>query len=140
MVKYYKIKKSSNPKKETAWKNFSKYIRIRDAIKTTGTPDYAQCITCGNVFTIEDMDAGHGLAGRANSILFNEEIVNAQCRWCNRGNGGELQAYKMILLERYGQDKWDMWESMKRKHIDFSQFDYEQISRVYRLKTKELLK
>jgi len=140
MGRFYKIKKSSDPKKETAWRWFSKYIRLRDAIKTTGDILYAKCITCGDVKPIEEMDAGHGIAGRMNSILFNEEICNAQCHKCNRQGGGELQMYKRILIDIYGQDKWDYWQSIKKNTVQYSQFDYEQIARTYREKYNRLKK
>jgi hypothetical protein len=140
MTKYYKIKQSNDPKKATAWKNFSKYIKLRDAIKTTGNILYAKCITCGEVKLIEDMDAGHGIPGRMNSILFNEDLVNAQCRQCNRGGGGELQMYKKVLIERYGQDKWDYWQSTKNTPVQYTPFDYEQIVRTYREKVNKLRK
>jgi DNA-directed RNA polymerase subunit N (RpoN/RPB10) len=137
-VKYYSIKKTSNVKKDTAWKYFAKYIRIRDALKTTGTDTHARCITCGKIELIENIDAGHAMPGRANSILFSEELCNAQCHSCNRFNGGEYQMYKRVLIERYGQRWWDYWEYMKSQHVEYTQFDYEQIARVYREKTRGL--
>ena len=137
---YYAIKKTSNPKKATAWKWFSKYIRLRDALKTTGTTTHARCITCGHVYPMEKIHAGHAIAGRYNSILFHEALCNGQCETCNCNGGGEYQAYKRILIERHGQAKWDFWESMKNRHVEYSQFDYEQLAREYRLKAKELIK
>jgi len=138
MVKFYKIKQSSDPKKATAWKWFAKYIKLRDAIKTTGDVHFCRCITCGEVKPIEEMDAGHGIPGRMNSILFNEELVRGQCRPCNRG-GGELQMYKKVLIDMYGQEKWDYWQSEKHKTVQCTQFDYEQIAKIYRGKVKKLL-
>jgi len=137
MGRYYKIKKSGNSKKNTAWKWFAKYIRLRDAIKTTGDVLYAKCITCGEILSIEDMDAGHGIPGRMNSILFNEDIVHAQCRHCNRG-GGELQMYKKVLIDMYGQDKWDLWQSTKNNPVKYTDFDYEQLAKMFKQKYKEL--
>ena len=125
-------------KKETAWKYFSKYIRIRDAIETTGTITHARCITCGTVLPITEMDAGHAIQGRSNSILFIEEICHAQCRACNRFSSGKLSEYKKILIMRYGQEKWEEWEAMKHKRIKFADVDYEQIAAQYRKKAEEL--
>lgn len=139
MGTFYKIKKSNNSKKETAWKWFAKYIKLRDAIKTTGDIHFCRCITCGEIKPTEEMDAGHGIAGRANSILFNEELVHAQCRPCNRAGRGEIQMYKKVLIDMYGQEKWDYWQSERHKTVQYTQFDYEQIARTYRLKVKELL-
>ena len=145
-MRCYRIKKSSNPKENTAWKWFAKYIKTRDAIKTTGDIYYAKCITCGEVHPIEDtedrdgMDAGHAIPGRMNSILFNEDLVNAQCRNCNRTNKGEKQMYKQVLIDRHGQDFWDFWQTEKNKPVKFTNFDYEQISKSYREKYKALIK
>ena len=140
MPKYYKIKKSSNPKKETAWKWFSKYIRLRDSLATTGDIYFFKCITCGEVKPFNEMDAGHGIPGRMNSILFNEDLTNGQCRTCNREGKGEFQMYKHVLIERHGQDKWDFWQSIKKKAVKYTDQDLEAISDLYRQKTNELLR
>ena len=60
--------------KSKAWKAFSLYIRTRDSIN-----GMCQCVTCGKVAPIKDMHAGHFLGGRSGSILFDEEMVFAQC-------------------------------------------------------------
>jgi hypothetical protein len=53
---------------------------------------------------------------------------------------GEQQMYKRILIERYGQEMWDYWQSEKRKTVQYSDYDYQQISKLYLRKTKELLR
>ena len=125
--------------REKAWNNFSKYIRIRDAIETTGTITHARCITCGTVLPITEMDAGHAIQGRNNAILFLEEICHAQCQTCNRFSGGKKQEYKSILIEVYGSEKWQEWESMKYLRVKFTDADYEQIAKEYQEKTKAFL-
>jgi hypothetical protein len=84
------------------------------------------------------MDAGHGISGRMNSILFNEDLVNAQCRQCNRLGSGELQMYKKVLIDVHGQEKWEYWQSTKNRTVKYTPFDYEQIARTYRGKAKQL--
>jgi len=127
-------------KKETALKHFSKYIRIRDAIKTTGTITHARCITCGKLLPIVEMDAGHAIPGRKNAILFLEEICHAQCNTCNRHLKGRLKDFKHILINLHGQDKWDDWEALKRARVKYIDSDYEQIGIKYREKVKELVR
>jgi len=139
MSKYYAIKKVRNPAKAKAWKYFSKYIRLRDALKTTGTTTHCRCITCNEVKPFEEMDAGHAIPGRSNAILFSELICNSQCQKCNRFGGGELQAYKRILVDKFGQNMWDYWQSTKSIHVDYSSYDYEQIAKTYREKVKRLI-
>ena len=130
---------SKNPKKDTALRHFSRYIRIRDALKTTGSKTHAKCITCGAVQRIEDMDAGHALAGRNNAILFSEDLCHAQCRICNRFHGGMREEYQAILIAEHGPGKWEEWEALKHAHVKFAQADYEELAAKYRQKTKELM-
>jgi len=137
-MKFYKIKKSGNSKKETALKWLSLYVRRRDAIKTTGDIYYARCVTCDKAYPVEDMDAGHGIPGRMNAILFNEELVRAQCRNCNRKGGGELQMFKRVLIDENGQEKWDYWQSTKNDPVKYTDFDYEQIAKMFKQKYKQL--
>jgi NAD-dependent dihydropyrimidine dehydrogenase PreA subunit len=136
----YKIKKSSNPAKNTAWKNFSRYIRLRDAIKTTGTKTHAKCITCGAMKPIEEMDAGHAIPGRHNAVLFSEDLCHAQCRACNRAGGGELQAYRMILTDVHGAAWWEFWQDQKKKSVFYSPDDFKRISEEYKKKWSRLIK
>jgi hypothetical protein len=74
-------KKRTSPKvmKAKAWKMFSTYIRLRDCLKTTGTLDKGVCITCGKLCDFKELQAGHYIGGRGNSVLFDEKIVNGQC-------------------------------------------------------------
>jgi len=112
VYKYKRTGKESSAKK-TAWKWFSKYIRLRDCLKTTGSPDYCKCITCGRVVPYEDIDAGHAIPGRTDGILFDESIVFGQCRLCNQGGDGEKQAFKRVLVEEHGEEWYD--EKVRRR-------------------------
>ena len=69
------MKKSLSKIKKKVWQEFSKYIRLRDS-DSNGN---CSCITCGVVKPYKEMQAGHLLDGRTNSILFDEEIVYSQC-------------------------------------------------------------
>jgi len=102
-----KIKKPKQVKKDTVWKYFSRYIRTRDCIATTGTLNRGRCITCGQVFDFKDLQAGHAIPGRHNSILYDEELVNAQCKFCNGYGGGRYAEYASWFVRKYGIDRWD---------------------------------
>ena len=76
-----KKRKKTTPRTK-AWNAFSKYIRLSDAIKTTGNQDYCVCVTCGRTypaFGLGCIQAGHFVPGRTNAILFDEECVRGQC-------------------------------------------------------------
>jgi hypothetical protein len=124
--------------KATAWRNFSRFIRLRDALATTGTGTHARCITCGEVHPIVDMDAGHGIAGRTNGILFDETLVFAQCRKCNRQGGGESQAFKRILTDLHGPGWWELKQQAKRTATSLSYVELKAISDEYRDKYNKL--
>lgn len=134
-----KIKAASNPAKATAWKTFAKYIKTRDALNTTGTTLACRCFTCNRIEPIERIDAGHAIPGRTEGILFDEELVYGQCQTCNRLKGGEEQAFRIILTDRYGEDWWNMKQFNKRAVLQRTDDDYREITRKYRLMTEELL-
>lgn len=79
------------------WAIFSRYVRLRDTVD-----GYARCITCGSAKPLEAMDAGHFVGRRYKATRFDERNVNAQCRYCNRFNGGESFAYGKAIDAKYG--------------------------------------
>ena len=89
--------------KKKAWEWFSKYIRLRDALLTTGTKDRARCITCNKeypAFGVGCLQAGHFIPGRANAVLYNEDACYAQCYNCNINLGGNWPEYITALRRR----------------------------------------
>ena len=97
-------KKLPNKLKAKAWKAFSKYIRVRDCIKTTGLPYVGVCITCDKRHHINYLDAGHCYPGRRNANLFNERFTNIQCRYCNQYCHGKPKKYEKVMIEWYGAE------------------------------------
>jgi len=101
-------------KKQKAWNIFSKYIRTRDCLKTSKFPDCGKCITCGKFFPIQELQAGHAISGSNNSILFDEELVNAQCRGCYGyhliSNGFDRQQFSQKLA-LYQLDQIDIHDN-----------------------------
>lgn len=77
---------------------------MRDCIKTTGTIWKGKCVTCGRIYRFESLHAGHFIPGRANSILFNDRCVHAQCFRCNVVLGGNWPLYYRFMQQIYGQE------------------------------------
>lgn len=126
------MKKDSVSKaKKKAWNIFSKYIRLRDCLQTTGDKEYGICYTCGKQFHFKELQAGHGIAGRANSILFNEQLVNAQCRGCNLFKGGCLDVYTIKLINQYGKKQVEEWHILSRQSKPMKTYDFELIEEIY---------
>lgn len=101
------------------WPLFSKYIRLRDCLATTGTKTHGKCITCGRQYPFGKLQAGHFVPGRNDSVLFDEELVNAQCYRCNVILAGMWPRYYRVMQDRHGQDwiegKIDQWERDKEE-------------------------
>lgn len=84
------------------WTPFSRYIRMRDCLETTGTITHGECCTCGRRYPISKLQAGHFIPGRADSILFEPTCVHAQCYRCNILRQGEWLKYFRYMEEKYG--------------------------------------
>lgn len=93
--------------KAAAWKAFSRFIRLRDCLYSTGSIEYGKCITCGQVKAIGQLQAGHFIPGRNNSILFDPRCVHAQCAGCNLYGGGQQPKYYAEMVARYGAETVD---------------------------------
>ncbi len=129
--------KGKKAQRKRAWEAFSQYIRLRDCIATTGTKTEGVCITCGCRFPFGELQAGHALAGRNNSILLDEELVSAQCGGCNGYKGGELGIYSVRFIERYGLKKWQEKVILQKQAAP--KIDWDEKTLEYRKKHKELL-
>jgi len=79
-------------------KVFAPYIRQRDGINGKG-----QCISCGELFDISLLDAGHFRSRKYNATRYDEKNVQLQCRGCNRFNSGEQYKFGIALDEKYGE-------------------------------------
>ena len=134
----YKTAKNKNSQKDTAWRWFSKYIRLRDCLATTKTDEYCKCITCCRVVPNRDkqLHAGHMLPGRNNSILFDETVVFGQCKRCNEYGDGEKEKFKAVMVERNGIEWYE--QKVRQKSDPCKITNYKLISDYYREKYNEL--
>jgi len=105
--------------KRQAWDYLSKALRLEAA----DDGGYCTCVTCETVHHWKEMDAGHWIGGRRESILFEEDAIHCQCLKCNRYHHGNPfgvtgkqrsvdAAYNTYMFDHYGQDRMD--ELLKR--------------------------
>ena len=127
--------KQTKADKARAWKVFSKYVRLRDALNTTGDQENIVCYTCGKTFPFKEMQAGHGISGRCNAILFDEDIVRAQCRGCNLFKGGNYEIFVPKLINEYSLEWYENKVANSHKP---TKLDYKEIEEYYKHKIKEL--
>lgn len=125
--------------KKKAWKYFSIYIRTRDCIKTTGSPDYGICVTCEKRFHFKELQAGHYVSGRNNAVLFDEDLVHAQCMRCNIWLEGNKTKYALFMFKRFTPRQMEKFEALRNKTVRRSMFDYGLMVDDYKKRTKELL-
>lgn len=135
-------KKSLSKSKENAWKAFSRYVRLRDAIKTTGTTTDLLCITCGKkypAFGIGCAQAGHFIPGRGNSILIDEDFVHGQCYHCNVGLNGNWVKYEDAMIKMWGMSKVTEVKLRAGKTKIIKGFEWDELEQLYKLKYDTLL-
>lgn len=106
--KFYKLKRSPlknslkhkkvSTLKNKAWKLCSEYTRRKYADKN----GLVKCITCGTIGHWRTMQASHLVAGRGNSILFDERGIYPACMRCNIFKGGNLLMYMKFLENKLG--------------------------------------
>ena len=135
--------------KGKAWEQFSKYIRIRDALRTTGTVEKAVCCSCGRIypaFGVGCLQAGHLVPGRNNGVLFCELGCHGQCYNCNLRLKGNWPPYHAFMVEHYGIVSIDRLLELRNEIVKFLPFQLEQLRDTYKwmhrkmLQTKQLLK
>lgn len=141
------MKRKRSPKqkaKDEAWSAFSRFIRLRDCLRFTGNPDMGKCVTCNRPYPFKELQAGHFIQGRSNSVLFDERIVYSQCFGCNgnppRGKGGNYVEFFLFMEKEWGREKIDEFIALKHQALQYKTHDYERIEQEYKDKAQALLK
>ena len=123
---YHKRKREKTPvekQRDKTWRAFSLYIRTRDCLESTGDALHGKCCTCGKIYPIGKLQAGHFMPGRIDALLFDEDQVHAQCYRCNVLLSGVWPAYYRFIEERYGRETIDAmiqewFDATKSRELD----------------------
>lgn len=110
------MKKSITKLKKEAWIAFSGYIRRR----TADWRGFVACVTCGVVKHWKEMQAGHFIPGRHNSILFDKRGCHVQCYRCNVPMKGNPRAYDAFMRKTYGVKVIKELEKLDRQSKSFT--------------------
>ena len=116
--------------KAKAWKLMSELVRRKYADQY----GYVECYTCGCKKLWNEVDAGHGIGGRGNYVLFLEELIKPQCKPCNGFRGGMYEQFLINLCEDYGFETVQEWAREARKPFKRSKADY--VALVYELQAR----
>jgi hypothetical protein len=97
---------------------------LSQALREVG---FCACVTCGtiapwkgNTFGGGEIETGHFIASRRNSILFEETNVAPQCKLCNRHRGGEQQLYRKWMLAVRGPEAVERLERLKTEVVSYT--------------------
>ena len=135
MIPKPKIKPIGKLKKDV-WKVFSEYIRLRDCLKTRGTPDFGNCVTCSRLVRRTEADAGHFIGRSHGATLFDERNVHLQCKRCNIT--GEVLKYRRAIIELYGEGVDVELEDKATETKKFSRQELEGLKAEFSRKIQEL--
>lgn len=133
-VKHKKVEKAKYKKK--AWAEFSKFIRMSHI----EYQDYVRCYTCGTLKPWKQMQAGHGIGGRSNAVLFDIRIVKPQCSGCNLFGGGQYRIFTRKLIDELGLKEYDKVVHNSTTLMPLKEFQFEEIYRKYKDLVQELTK
>lgn len=126
--------------KRKLWVLFSTFIRLRDCDAT----GYCKCCTCNKeVFWTgpSSANAGHFFTKKGSpALLFEENDVNAQCRFCNKMQRNAISwDYFLYMEKKYGRQEIDRLASLRKVDFKFSREWLEDKIKFYSEKV-ELLK
>ena len=124
--------------KKKAWDEFSKYIRTRDCLKTTGCSSWGLCITCDKRYHFKLLQAGHFIPGRHNNNLFNEAGCHAQCYNCNINLKGNTLVYRRKIIEMYGEGYDELLERLDKQTKKFTIEELQELRIDFHEKIKEM--
>ena len=130
--------KSKAKLKEEALEVFSRYIRLRDSLRTMGDPNYCKCITCTIMKSPKELHAGHFIDRRHSPTLFDETNVHAQCPRCNVYLDGNILEYRRQIIRLYGEGYDIELEEKATGTKKFTRTELIELKRTYTRKIKEL--
>jgi len=122
--------------KKKAWTEFSIYIRLRDALLSSGEETVLNCCSCDRrypSFGKGCAQAGHFIPGRLNAVLFDERQTHGQCYNCNVNLYGNWVAYEVFMVKLWGKETTEQCKLMKYKLIKYQPYELEEIRDYYKL-------
>lgn len=99
---------------QIAQKWFNKMIRLRDSENGR-----FKCISCGQIKSVDQMNAGHYLPTTYGSVRFNPLNCWGQCISCNMHKHGNRVYYRKNLIEKIGLEEVEKLEVIARMRHKF---------------------
>lgn len=119
---------------------FNLFIRLRDTKYDNGQA-YFICISCGERFTLDQMNAGHYFpVGNNEAVRYDEDNTHGQCVECNCYNHGNLMEYKPRIIAKIGKERFERLEIKRHNLSKMTAFEVEWMIDEYDKKIQTLLK
>lgn len=110
---------------------FNKFIRERDAD--------LPCISCGRHHQGQYHAGHYRTVGACPELRFNELNCHKQCAPCNNHKSGNIVEYRINLVAKIGQAAVE-WLEGPHDPVKYTIDEIKEIKRLYRQKTRELIK
>lgn len=81
---------------------FSRYVRLRDALKTTGSNDNLLCYTCDKLTPYSESQNMHFVSRRHKGLRWTEDNCKWGCAYCNVILKGNYIEYVRRMQKEYG--------------------------------------
>ena len=81
-----------------------------------------------------------GLRALFQSYTFGNTVCHAECRHCNRFKADHLEGYRVNLIAKIGQQKFDLLKVKAAGTSKMTDFEYEQLIKYYKTLNKKLRK
>jgi hypothetical protein len=114
---------------------FSRFIRLRDADEN----GFGRCCTCGTIKQVKYMDCGHFIGRQHMATRFNEMNAHVQCKKCNGFEEGKKVQYKDFIVQRYGENQYNLLLHNARNFKKFAEHELTAIEKNYEAETERLL-
>ncbi len=85
----------------------------------------------------KQIQAGHFIDGRFNSILFDELGIHPQCGLCNVVHNGRKEEYFIYMEMTFGREAIDELRVQRNKQVNFTSEQLEQMIAGYRQRIKD---
>lgn len=127
-------RKTLSKAKDDVWEVFAPFIKVRDCLRTTGSREYGECITCNYSGHISTLQAGHFVSRVYNSTLFDERNVHSQCPKCNGLRQGEQYTHGKEIDKLYGEGTADELMLKKWQIKKYTIPELEELKEYYQTK------
>lgn len=116
-------------------KIFSKYIRL----KYSDWKGWSECYTCGQRSYWKYLQNGHFIPRASMMTRFNEDNCRPQCYNCNELLKGNLEVFRLKLIEDIGLEKVEELERMKFQTRKFSRSEVNEMIEYYKDEVRKML-